>query len=155
MPTMQLWTRILRYTQSNSYNILTFTMYGYELEFCSSIHLIWEFRCRVFVVPEMLAISFWYLVNSTEFLCRISVILVSSIKVVKKVDLSNTKNLCDSDVKVSVGNSLVCHGVIMSPYADIMWRLNVHALVELRKGDKKDHLYNYIRLSDPLWRLVI
>ena len=43
----------------------------------------------------------------------------------------------------------------MSPYADIMWRLNVHALVELQKGDKNDHLYNYIRLSDPLWRLVI
>ena len=42
-------------------------------------------------MPEMLAFSFWYLVNLTEFLCRISVILVSSIKVVKKVDLSNTK----------------------------------------------------------------
>ena len=42
-------------------------------------------------MPEMFAISFWYLVNLTEFLCRISVVLVSSIKVVKKVDLSNTK----------------------------------------------------------------
>ena len=65
------------------------------------------------------------------------------------------QNLWENDVKVSVGNSYICHGVIMSPYADIMWRLNGHALVEMRKGNKIDLLYYYIRLSDPLWRLVI
>ena len=70
-------------------------------------------------MPEMLAISFWYLVNLTEFLCRISVILVSSIKVVKKVDLSNTKTyekaMSRSALEIVIyAMALLCHYILTS-----------------------------------------